>query len=304
MNEAEAFAPCHITGFFQIFDQSTNALYVGSKGAGIALDMGVSTIVRIRETSRDLLQININGLVSNSADVSRHVVEVFRSRFERLRNFTIFVEHHVDVPIGAGLGTSGAAALGLALALNESFGLGLSKIEAAQLAHVAEVERKTGLGTVIAETSGGLEIRIQPGAPGIGEVKRIPVQKDAVVVCLVFGPLLTKELLADEKIRRRVNELGGRLVDDLAKEPSVGKFLEFSRQFAEHVGLISDRVRAVLRATDNARFVCSMPMFGESVFTITEQESLPELLKILSLYGSDEQIIMSGIDAEGARIIR
>ena len=72
-----------------------------------------------------------------------------------MENFEIIVEHHVEVPLGAGFGTSGAAALSLALALNEALSLGLSKIEAAQLAHVAEVECKTGLGTVIAETFGG-----------------------------------------------------------------------------------------------------------------------------------------------------
>jgi len=80
-----------------------------------------------------------------------------------MRKFEIIIKHSINVPIGAGFGTSGAAALSLALALNEVFDLGMSKIEAAQLAHIAEVECKTGLGTVAAETFGGLEIRVKPG---------------------------------------------------------------------------------------------------------------------------------------------
>jgi len=39
----------------------------------------------------------------------------------------------------------------LSLALNQLYGAGLSAIEAAQPAHIAEVECKTGLGTVMGE---------------------------------------------------------------------------------------------------------------------------------------------------------
>jgi len=304
VEQAEAFAPCHITGFFQIFDQSTSALYAGSKGAGVSLDRGVKTIVKIAKTSVDPLQISINGLISNSASVSERVVSDFLLRFDKMRNSKIVIEHQVGVPIGAGFGTSGAAALSSALALNEVFSLGLSKTEAAQVAHVAEVECKTGLGTVIAETVGGLEIRVKPGAPGIGEIRRVPAPEDATVACLVFGPLSTRKVLSDEETRRRVNELGGKLVEKLIEDSGISNFMRLSRQFAEHVGLITDRIRCVLNETDEASFVCSMPMFGESVFAIVERESLGELKKIFLKYGSEQQIVISGIDFEGARLLR
>jgi pantoate kinase len=304
MEEAKAFAPCHITGFFEIFDRPANALQAGSTGAGISLEKGVTTVVRARNASKSSLHIGINGSSSDSADVSEHVIDAFLSRFGKMKNSDIVVEHHVEFPIGAGFGTSGASALGLALALNEAFGLGLSKIEAAQLAHVAEVECKTGLGTVIAETFGGAEIRIHPGAPGIGQMKSMSVQKGCAVACLIFGSLSTRKFLADKKTRKRVNELGGKLVDKLVERPSVANFMKLSRQFTEHVGLVTDKVRVVLEAADKAGFVCSMPIFGESVFTIVEGESLQELLEIFRRYGSDKQIATSGIDTEGARLVR
>jgi pantoate kinase len=177
-------------------------------------------------------------------------------------------------------------------------------MEAAQIAHRAEVECKTGLGTVIAETFGGIEIRTKPGAPGIGEIRHIPAEKDMVVVCLSFGPLSTKKFLTDETVRKRINEFGGKLLDGLVEEPSVANFMKFSRRFAEHVGLTTDKLRSVLKAADEADFVCSMPMFGESVFTIIEKDSLPELLKIFEMYGLGEKTIVSGIDFEGARLIQ
>jgi pantoate kinase len=307
MKEANAFSPCHITGFFQIFDRSTNSLHVGSRGAGVSLSLGVETRAKLEEALKSSVEIKINGVTSGSAEVSNRVAKAMLSRFTKSRqsgSFKIVVEHHVDVPVGAGFGTSGAGALGLALALNEVLDLGMSEIEAAQLAHVAEAECKTGLGTVIAETFGGLEIRSKPGAPGIGEIEEITVPKSVTVACVSFGPLSTKRFLSDKEMRARVNEFGGKLVDRLLERPGLSDFLEFSRQFAEHLGLINKKMRHVLEATDDAGFICSMPMFGQSVFTLIEHESLEELLKIFRKHGSEGKILTSWIDFEGARILR
>lgn len=303
MEEASAFAPCHITGFFQIFDESANALNVGSKGAGISLSQGVKTLVKIRRSPESFFQVSINGVVSDSADVSEYVLKTFTSTFKEMENFEILVDHYTEVPSGAGFGTSGAAALSLALALNKALGLSLSKIEAAQLAHVAEVECKTGLGTVLSETFGGAEIRVKPGAPGVGEIKQILVPKDTMIASVVFGPLSTKSLLGDQRTRKRVNELGGKLVDKLVKEPTIANFLKLSRQFAEHVGLITDKSRNALNLADGTNLVCSMPMFGEAVFTVGERESFKELFETFREHGLDGQILISEVDFEGARIL-
>jgi pantoate kinase len=304
MKEARAFSPCHITGFFQILDQSANPLYAGSRGAGVSLSRGVETVVKVGKALKSSLEVRINDFASNFAEVSKHVVGAFLSRSKEMENFKIIVDHHVEVPVGAGFGTSGAAALSLALALSDVFGLGMSRIEAAQLAHTTEVECKTGLGTVIAETFGGVEIRVRSGAPGIGEIKHILASKDYVVACLILDSLPTKKFLTDEKTRKRINELGGKLVDKLIEEPNITNFMNFSRQFAEHVGLITENVRRILNAVDDANFVCSMPMFGESVFTLIEQESLEKLLKIFHNYGSNERTMVSEIDFEGARLLK
>ncbi len=301
MREARAFSPSHITGFFQIFDQTANSLCTGSRGAGVSLSRGVETVVKVRKTLKSSLEVRIEGSASNSAEVSKQVVDTILSRFEETKNYAITVEHSIGVPVGAGFGTSGASALSLALALNDVFDLRMGKIGAAQLAHTAEVKCKTGLGTVIAETFGGVEMRVKPGAPGIGEIKQVPIPEDHVVACLIFNSLSTKKLLADERTRKRVNGFGGKLVDKLIEEPILTNFLKFSRQFAEHVGLMTEKIRRVLQAADSAKFICSMPMFGESVFTLIERESVGELLEIFRRYGSGGKILVSKIDFEGAR---
>lgn len=303
IEEVSAFAPCHVTGFFQIFDESANALNVGSRGAGVSLGLGVKTLVKTRRSSASSLRVSINGVVSDSAEVSEQIVNSLRSRFREVENSEIVADHFTEVPIGAGFGTSGSAALSLALALNEALDLGLSITEAAQVAHVVEVECKTGLGTVIAETFGGAEIRIKPGAPGVGEIRQIPVSKEVMIASLVFGPLSTKNSLTDHRTRTRINELGGKLVDELLQESTVTNFLRLSRQFAEHVGLITENTRKALDLANGTGLVCSMPMFGEAVFTLGKRESLEELLETFRKNGLTGQALISKIDLKGARVL-
>lgn len=304
MEEAAAFAPCHITGVFQIFDQIANPLRVGSKGAGVSLSLGARTAVKVKKGSESHLKVSINNSTASFAQVSEHVIRAFLSRFDKTTNFDVEVEHQIEVPIGAGFGTSGAAALSLALALNEALGSKMSRIEAAQLAHVAEVECRTGLGTVIAETFGGLEIRVKPGAPGIGEIKCLPVPEDTVVACHVFGPLSTKEFLTNPGIRARITESGGELTDELIEAPTIINFMKKSRRFAEQVGLLSEKVRSILNATDKLGVVCSMPMFGESAFTITDSDNVERILQVFRERGPSGQTIVSKVNHDGARLLR
>ena len=302
MNEVITFSPGHITGLFEICDQSPDPLYQGSRGAGVSITRGVITKVNVERSSRTSIRININGVATPEADVSEHVVKSFLSRQDG--NFSILVEHDVNVPIAAGYGSSGAGALSLSLALNEALDQGLSRVEAAQVAHIAEVECKTGLGTVIAETYGGLEIRVKPGAPGIGELKKIEVSRDYVVACLNFGSMPTKRVLANNTLRQFISECGGKLVDELIVRATPISFMQFSREFSEQIGLYSDRIVDVLRDTDGKDIICSMPMFGESVFTLIKRNALDELLEIFYNHAnSQHDIIVSGVDLTGARVL-
>jgi pantoate kinase len=301
MEEAAAFSPCHITGIFQIFDQSADLLSAGSRGAGVSLNLGAKTTVKVEKSLRHSLKVNINHQATDCAYLTGHVVSAFLSRLSEAFHFEVKVEHQIEAPIGAGFGTSGAAALSLALALNEALGLGMSKIQCAQIAHIAEIECKTGLGTVIAETFGGLEIRIKPGAPGIGEIKCLPISENAVVACHVFGPLSTRKYLTDAETRSRINRFGGELVNELVKAPTIINFMRLSRQFAEHVGLITEKVRNILNAADKAGVVCSMPMFGECAFTITDEDRLERILQVFRKNGLGGHTLVSTVDHKGAR---
>ncbi len=303
MRSATAFSPCHITGFFDIFDDSDDPLHVGSRGAGVSLANGARTAVTALPAFHNSFRIRINGKETDLAEVSRQVIDLTLRGKGDVKNPAFDIDHSVELPIGVGLGTSGAVALSLALALNEAHELGMSELEASRIAHIAEVRCRTGLGTVIAESIGGLEMRTKPGAPGVGEAIQVPLSKDYLIVVATLGPISTRGILSKAECRNNINKFGGELIDDFSNEPNVESFMELSRRFAESVGLITPRIAKILSRTDRDGFVCSMPMFGESVFTLIEPDRAKDLVKSLQAYVSKRQIIVSDIDFEGARLM-
>jgi len=302
LDEVTAFSPGHITGLFQICDQTPDLLQKGSRGAGVSITHGVTTKMSLKTSSVPSFKIKINGTPTKSAEVSEQVINSFLSHVGE--NYEIYVDHEVQIPIGSGFGSSGAGALSLALALNKALNLGLSRIKTSQIAHIAEVKCKTGLGTVIAETFGGVEIRVKPGAPGIGKIKSIPVNDDYTVACLNFGKLSTKKNLSDPEIRRRINESGKKLVDKLITNPNLSDFMAFSRNFAEDVGLLSPRMRKVLEETDKLGITCSMAIFGETIFSLIKRNETEEILEIFRKHApSKKSAFITEIDYKGARLI-
>ena len=93
------------------------------------------------------------------------------------------LNHQIEVPIGTGFGTSAGGALTAGLALKEALDLPLTYNQIGKIAHIAEIQCQTGLGTVSSLTStGGCVLVVEPGAPGICQIDRIPITPDYVVV--------------------------------------------------------------------------------------------------------------------------
>jgi pantoate kinase len=266
MQQASAYSPSHITGFFEILDDSLDQTTKGSLGAGVSLAKGVTTRVSIRRARRSRVHIRINGQPTYRAHVSDYVATKYLALSGT--KFSMTIDHKVDVPMGTGFGTSGAGALSLALALNEVLNLNLSHVEASQIAHEAEIVNKTGLGTVIAETFGGLEVRIKPGAPGVGRIVEIPFSRDDLVLAESFGPISTTHVLSTPWIRARINGHAHELLWNLMSKPSEAQLMRLSRQFSDGIGLATERVKSLLSLFDSLDIPASMLMIGEGVFSI------------------------------------
>jgi len=82
MRVVTTFSPGHITGFFQICDHPIDPLLKGSRGAGVSITHGITTRVSVKKSPKTLVKISINGNITESAEVSEHVIEHFISRIE------------------------------------------------------------------------------------------------------------------------------------------------------------------------------------------------------------------------------
>jgi pantoate kinase len=299
MASASAFAPGHLTGLFQICDQSTDPLQKGSRGSGVSLDLGVYTRVDAKPAKATTWSIKINGKATSEAFVSENVLTKFS---KLIKPQVITVEHVVETPIVAGFGSSGGGALSLALALNEAAWAGLTRIGTSQIAHIAEIECKTGLGSVFASERGGFGILTKPGAPGVGDAISYPDAGSLRAVYVYIGPIPTKEALANPALRAKINEMGGRFVDELTKDPTPTRFMKSSRQFTEHIGLVTPKLRQLFDSTDHAGYTFTMAMFGEVAFSVMEKAKAEEAATLIESSFSGYEAVIVGIDDKGARV--
>jgi len=216
----------------------------------------------------------LNG-VESEAPVTRKVVE-------RLAPLPVMVETELMMPLGSGFGASGAGALSCAYALNQAFGLGLFASSVGEAAHVAEVVSGTGLGDVIAQNTGGLVVRLSPGAPGLGVVDRIPVPP-LVVDCLVRGSLSTEKVLSDPGTMREVNREGERALKELIKMPTLERFVSLSWEFAKRSGLARGWMEDAVEAVEASGGMASMVMLGDAIFSLNGRDALAEFGEVISV---------------------
>jgi pantoate kinase len=296
---AKAFSPGHITGFFEVPHDTScfNFLHKGSKGAGFSIERGIETTAYLYESTKPQYQIWINGIKSRNAEVSKWVIEKYLKLADR--PYFIRIHHDVEIPIGFGLGSSGAAALSLSYALNRALDTGLSRSQAAQVAHNAEIACNTGLGTVIAEFAGGFEMRTSVGAPGIGSVNKINLDKNYRAVVLCLAPILTRSFLTNRI--NEINGLGGIMLTKLSASKSVDDFLKMSRRFAEMLGLAEGKCKRPIAALKARGIESSVALFGQTVFTVISQARAEEAAAVLREFGGT--LIVCSIDSAGARVL-
>ena len=299
MREAHVFAPGHLTGFFQICTDPENPLEKGARGVGVSLTEGVHTRVRVEEAEVTSYSISINGQKKRDALVSENVVGRYLPRIREPVNFTI--KHTIETPMTAGFGSSGGGALSLSLALNKVLETGLSRVEAAQIAHVVEIECKTGLGSVFAANNGGFGVLYKPGAPGIGEGFTMEDTSGLDIIYLYYGPIRTKEALSNPELVARINQIGGSYVDVLYESLTRERFLKYARLFTDHVGLATPNLRKVFDLMDPERYTFTMAMFGEVAYTIQPREETLRVIELLEPIDCEPKVC--SIDKHGAIFI-
>jgi len=276
--KAKAFCPGHITGFFEIC-MSDDEEKSGSRGAGICISHGATSVVEIKGSG---IEVEING--KKEGEVTRDALHMLTER-------GVKASIGLSLPQSQGFGMSAAGTLASTLALSSL--LPISRQEAIRAAHISEVKHSTGLGDVVSSVHGGIEIREEPGLHG--KIRKIGGRGE-VVVAVLGSKIKTKEILKNERMADKISEIGRECMDEILARPAVENFFLLSRKFAEETGLMDEKVEKAVK--EACRYgMASMCMLGNSVFAMGDTK---KIAKVLSKYGT---ACTCRIDERGARLL-
>ncbi len=310
MDKSKAFAPAAISSFFQIHDTEkgkpiTDLEKMGAIGGGFGLEKGVLTTVTAEEASENSIEIFINSKLAREAKTTRKVVETLLCK--TTAKYNIVIEHQIEVPIGTGFGTSAGGALTAGLALKDALDLPLTYNQIGKIAHVSEIQCKTGLGTVSSLTfSGGCVLVVKPGAPGICQIDRIPLRSDYRVVAGFFkSSILKKTLLSEPEKKHEINRYGEKTLEDILSEPSIENFLECCWEFSIKTGFATENTRQLVKSAKKTGAVgAAQNMIGEAVHAVVHEENANSVAEAFKQTLPSQQVIVSKIDFQGARLVK
>ena len=307
--KVSVFVPGHITGFFSIFHDE-NPLKKGSCGAGVLIDKGVTTTIKNMNHNRnDAHDNSINITVNEKKDPKNEIITLktieiikrnFELKYEKIFKDKIAIEHDIDIPIGSGFGTSASCAMGTAIGFSKLFKLPISKTEIGQIAHLAEIELKSGLGDILSQTSQGIVVRESPGAPGIGKTKSIINYKNLkkstnpetmmknekndlshiYVISKTFGEIDTSSIIQDPDKIKKINNIGLSMQKKIVTNPTIENFMDCSYEFAKNTGLMNGELLNVVDNLKKYTLGASMAMLGNTVFALSEKENLQNIKDI------------------------
>jgi pantoate kinase len=271
--EARAFAPGHVTCFFTVHNDADVApARRGSRGVGFSVESGVEAHARALGPPRPArgglpfeLAVWDNGSPVEDPRTTRATLEALVAlggdrgpvpgRLELRNAYTL--------PLGAGFGVSGACALSAALAANEALGLHVPFSRCVEAAHVGEVSASSGLGDVVAQATGGFEVRLGPGAPPHGRIRALGAPSDPLLL-VTFGPLRTKAFLGAPERVAAANEAGGQALAKFLEDPTLDQAIARGLEFAQRLGLVSPAARAILESLPG-NCAGTVAMLGDSL---------------------------------------
>lgn len=335
----------HITLVFSIHDDDPRPAWQGSRGAGLVLDAGVSAVahpapgdagpveaggaITVRVTDLDGTvtesDLAVDGTGADHADV---VMQPYAALLATLPQAWRPVpgsrlDLQLDLPRSQGFGMSAAGLVAAGHAWLEQAGLAPddARQAALALAHVVERRISGGLGDVLGLAAGGLECRLEPGAPyllvddgsgpsvvpGPGVAVGTSLGRPAVVCWSPEAARRTTDYIDAEAWRGRITAVGSDAMTwilaaaDEADQWS--RVLDAAADFEAMLGLDRDpaieslrrRVAQVLGvASGGDRWSALLCMLGTSVVLVPTHQHHP-----VSLLADDAEALALGLDAHG-----
>ncbi len=298
LRKVEVWVPHRISGFFQMMDPKEKITQIdltkiGSRGGGPALTAFGKTLITILLKNEDNennpqknFEVFMNG-EENTLKAKTSCSVVSQMAHLLPKNVNLLIEHNFDLPIGAGFGSSGAGALGIAFGLNALFQLDLTPLEAAKYAHIAEVENNTGLGTIGGQFVGGLSIMTEPGYPF--QYKKIPFPENIEIILGSWGTIDTKKILTNPSYKQLIHQVGKKAMDIMNKQFSLENYMNVCKFFIEKTDILNKLnlpiLKNLIKSLEKLQIIgASMTQLGKSVFCLCEKHISPQVVEIFNKY--------------------
>jgi pantoate kinase len=144
---------------------------------------------------------------------------------------------------------------------------------------------------------------LEPGAPGIGVIDRIPLPPKYMIVSGIISSTPTTSILSSPQNRLEINRYGKKTLKAILKEPSVENFLACCWQFAQKTGFATEKIKELVHiAKDNGAVGAAQNMVGEAVHAVVREEKVVKVQEAFKQVLHQQSILVSKLDSQGARL--
>ena len=313
----------HITLLFTVEKDGRLLRNQGSRGVGFNVEHGVrASVTQIENQSTEKgiifsagaslderidledgkIEINIFDMhgkeMLESSSIYIDLVQELRHAklLDNKDSYSITV--NLDLPTSQGFGMSAAGLVAVAYAFRELTGNGLAG-QYLRLCHRIERMHGSGLGDVLGISAGGVEIRLQAGAPGAsGRALGFGCPQRILLVWQPSEKRHTSKYIDDNKWQNKITMAGQKAVNNLKNESwghsQWSEILKQSRIFAQESDLIEEperkhllsTVREIVRELDlQTKVSIRLCMLGVSLAILPRELSKPlkeEELELIS----------------------
>lgn len=173
-------------------------------------------------------------------------------------------------------------------------------------AHRADILTKGGLGDVVSQARGGIEIRLAPGIPPFGEVHTLPVGLDDTpsVAFMTLGENIeTRSIIGNPLKKKHINEAGEEALSTLLEDPSLGSFMKASYEFSSSTNLQTLPVKGALMEVHDIADA-SQVLLGNTVFAFVGGGlGAVQKKRVMDIWSKHGDVNVCEIDLLGARPI-